>query len=266
VGLGFSSVLAFSIVISALIISFPEAVLPMNSCPPESQKAPRFSVALPLAFITTSLILIAGLVVQPVMTAREQARKTLANNCCWQIEAALKAYYAEYGRYPLGERALPNEENSAVYIFGQSPNSPSIGSGVSNAELLDILRNVDSTGATPLGQPTRYNPKGIIFFDDQTATDPSKPRTGLVPTNAKAPAHPGALVDPWGTEYFIAISSKPDSRLTNLPYKDFQNENAPHCDIGVFSLGKDQRLGTKGDGFYKDPSTSAPSDDVITWQ
>ncbi|HEY3899495.1 MAG TPA: prepilin-type cleavage/methylation domain-containing protein [Chthoniobacter sp.] len=178
----------------------------------------------------------------------------------------VKAYFSEYGVYPLGAHVAPNGEKSAAFIFGQAPGSPSIGSGVSNAELFDILRNIDSSGAMPDGKPTRYNSKGIIFFDGKTATDERHPKSGFVPPNAKSPMHPGALVDPWGTEYFIVISSDPLPKLLNLSYKDFQDEAAPRVNIGVFSLGKDQRLGTNGDAFYKNPSTSVTSDDIISWQ
>jgi hypothetical protein len=160
----------------------------------------------------------------------------------------------------------PDGHKFAGFIFGQSPNDPSVGSGVSNAGLFDILRNIDSTGATPQGQPNHFNPHGILFFDAGTATDADHPRGGFVPSDAKAPAHPGAYMDRWGTEYFIVIGSGPDMPLRILPYKDFQNKKAPKVGVAVFSLGKDQRLGTKGDGFFKNPSTSINSDDIISWQ
>ena len=192
--------------------------------------------------------------------------KTQARTDCAVIAAAIHAYYAEYGKYPLGAHAAPEGQKYAGFIFGRLPDSPSVGSVVSNAELFDILRNIDSTGATPPGQPNRYNPRGIVFFDGSTATDPAHPRSGFVPSNAKAPAHPGAYMDPWGTEYFIAIGTGPGMPLTVLPYKDFQNASAPYVGVGVFSLGKDQLLGTKGDGFYKNPSTAAVSDDIISWK
>jgi hypothetical protein len=197
-----------------------------------------------------------------------QVRKAQAKNDCAQITTAVKAYYAEYGIYPLGSHAAPDELKPIRFIFGQVPTNPSVDSGVSNAELFDILRNIDSTGATPpgtLGKPTRYNPRAIVFFDGMTADDKTHPHSGFVPVGAKAPARPGAFMDPWGTEYFIAISSEPLPRLL-VPYKDFQGENAPRINVGVFSLGKDQRLGTKGDGFHKNPSTSAISDDIISWE
>lgn len=195
----------------------------------------------------------------------DQPRKAQAKVDSVQIATAIKAYYAEYQIYPLGAHGGDGIKPVA-FIFGQSPDSPSVGFGVSNSELFDILRNIDSTGATPLGKPNPYNRRSIIFFDAKTATDEKHPRSGFVPANAKSPMHPGAYLDPWGTEYFIVISNAPVPGLLNLPYQDFQNENAPQVSVGVFSLGKDQQLGTKGDGFYKNPSKPAVSDDVISWQ
>lgn len=202
------------------------------------------------------------------LTHRNQARRALAKSDGAQIGSAVRAYYSEYGKYPLGRHEVSGGQKLGAFIFGQSPNSPNIGSGVSNAELFEILRNIDSPGGTPQPQNRNnfYNPRGIVFFDGQMTMDDNPPRAGFVRPDAKAPAHPGAYMDPWGTEYFIVISGDPLPRLLNLPYKDLQNEAAPHVDVGVFSLGKDQRLGAKGDGFYKNPKNAEVSDDIISWQ
>jgi hypothetical protein len=239
-----------------------------NSSPPGSATTRRFRIAAGVAkllLIIFLLLIVAGLIF-PAVNFPHPHLKSKARNDCAQIVAAVKAYYIEYGKYPLGSHAVTVGDNSADFIFGHSPDSPSIGSGASNSELFDILRNVDSTGATPPGQPNRYNPKGIIFFEAPTATDTTQLRAGFVPANAKAPAHPGAYLDPWGTEYFIAIDADYNNQLTDLPYGDFNGKHAPVTGVAVFSLGKDQHLGTKGDGFYKNPSTSAVSDDIISWQ
>ena len=234
----------------------------MNSHPQRRFSSAGFTLVELLTVIAIILILM-GLLIPAIIIAKEQARKTEARNACAHIAAAVQAYYGEYGKYPLGANAGATPTD---FIFGQSSGS-AVGSGVSNSQLFDILRNIDSTGATPPGQPNQYNPKAIVFFNGNNASDPTNPRGGFVPPSATASSlHPGAFMDPWGTEYFIAIDADYNNQLTTLPYKDFQNVNAPYINVGVFSLGKDQMLGTKGDGYFKNPSTGTNSDDIISWQ
>jgi hypothetical protein len=241
----------------------------MNSSPQDRSASSGYSSGLVTLLVILFVLFV--LFADPFFFGRinrNQARRAQAKSDCAQITTAIKAYYDEYGKYPLGGHGVSDGQKPGGFIFGQSPNSPTIGSGISNAELFVILRNIDSPSATPQrqGQPNFYNPRGIVFFDGKMTIDSAPAGSGFVPPDAKAPAHPGAFVDPWGTEYFIVISSSSTPQLMNLPYKDLQNANAPRVNVGVFSFGKDQRLGTKGDGFYKNPSTSAVSDDIISWQ
>jgi prepilin-type N-terminal cleavage/methylation domain-containing protein len=243
-----------------------------SSLRPQPRSASAGFTLVELLTVIAIIAILMGLLFPAINIAREQARKTQAKTDCAQITAAVKAYYAEYGKYPLPTNAVtPN--NPQDVIFGQSAGS-SLGSGFSNQQLFDILRNIDSTGGTPAGQPNQYNPRAIIFFDAKTATDPTNPRGGFVPSNATASGmQPGAYMDPWGTEYFVDIDGDYNNQLTSLPYNDFQATSAPYTGVGVFSLGKDQALGTRqggpggaGDGYYKNQSTNLPSDDIISWQ
>ena len=97
--------------------------------------------------VVSVILILLALIPTPGPIARTQARMAQAKVDCVEIEAAVKAYYTEYGEYPLGSNATQlGSISSTDFIYGQSPDSPSIGSGVSNCQLFDILRNIDSTG------------------------------------------------------------------------------------------------------------------------
>jgi prepilin-type N-terminal cleavage/methylation domain-containing protein len=230
----------------------------MNSHPQRRFASAGFTLVELLTVIAIIAILL-GLLIPAIIIAKQQARKAQAKNDCAQILTAVRAYYGEYGKYPLGANvgASPTD-----FIFGQSS-----GSGVSNFQLFDILRNIDSTGVTPPGQANPFNPKGVAYFHGNNASDATNPRAGFVPPSATASGvHPGAFMDPWGTEYCIAVDADYNEQLTTLPYQDFKNANAVNDGVGVFSLGKDQALGTNGDGYFKNPTTGTNSDDIISWQ
>jgi hypothetical protein len=79
----------------------------------------------------------------------------------------------------------------------------------------------------------------------------------------------GDFVDPWGTPYNVGINGDYTNTVPN-PY-GAQNTGGAGSDpvpLGVigWSRGRDQRLGTNGDNVYKNPTTGAQSDDVISWQ
>ena len=84
----------------------------------------------------------------------------------------------------------------------------------------------------------------------------------------------GAFYDPWGNQYAISIDGTYDN-FVPVPYLDFpQPTGAPsgvpttcvNVGCAAWSVGKDSKLGTNGDSYFKNPSTGVPSDDVISWQ
>jgi len=193
-----------------------------------------------------------GLLFPAIGIAKDQARKAEARTAVTGIVTAVKQYYAEYGKYPLG--SLANPGNPTDVIFGDSSNS--------NQILFDILRNI---GATQ-GQPNQYNPRAIVFFDGKTVTDPANPKSGFASQAAGNGVTTNSFVDPWGYQYRICIDGDYDNKISNLPYLDFQNTNAPLTGVCVFSIGKDGGVGNgkTGDNTYRNNGTT--SDDIISWQ
>ena len=237
----------------------------MNSRPQTRSTLTAFTLVELLTVITIIAILM-GLLFPAITTAKDQARKAQAKAAVMQIATAVKQYYSEYAKYPLGT-ATPTGTPADV-LFGGAATPPN-----SNQIVFDILRNTNSTGTA--GTPNPYNPRGIVFYEDKSAADPNAPKAGFATQDASSggiTVKKGALVDPWGVEYGIAIDGDYNNQIINLPYNDFSGTTTgPLVGVAVFSLGKDKGVGTApsggtGDGMYRKSATSAPSDDIVSWQ
>lgn len=221
----------------------------MNIRSPRSRRSVGFTL-IELLTVMCIIAILVGLLLTGIQIAKEMARKAQTRVAEAEISGAVKHYYSDYGKYPLGKNA-PDPSASTDVMFGDGRNS--------NQVLFDILRNVSSTP----GQPNEYNPNGTVYFETHMAADPLAPKGGFAPQDA-GNIKQGAYVDPWGNEYRIAIDADGDNKLSNLPYSDLQGAKAPQIGVGVFSIGKDGALGNKGDGVYRNGST--PSDDILSWQ
>ncbi|HSI11656.1 MAG TPA: type II secretion system protein [Chthoniobacter sp.] len=224
----------------------------MNYRPQPLSRISAFTLVELLTVITIIAILM-GLLFPAISIAKDQARKAEARTAVTGIVAAVKQYYTEYGKYPLGDLANPASPTDVIY--GDSSNS--------NQKLFDVLRNISSSP----GQPNQYNPRAIVFFDGKTATDASAPKSGFATQDGPNGVTKGSFVDPWGYQYRICIDGDYDNKISNLPYGDFQADKAPLTGVAAFSVGKDGGVGNAktGDNMYRS-STGTNSDDIITWQ
>jgi prepilin-type N-terminal cleavage/methylation domain-containing protein len=186
-----------------------------------------------LLVVIAIIAILLGLAVPSLFTIYERARKTQAKNDLTQIVNTVNAFYTDYGKYPLV---------TADTTYGPG--------GSANNTLFDVLRGVDTTN----------NPRQIVFISPRVlGTTPA--RSGI--------GSDGQFYDPWQTPYSVRIDGNYDNTIAN-PY-GAQNVGGAGSDpvpLGVigWSRGKDQTLGTNGNNVYKNPTTGAQSDDVISWQ
>ncbi len=213
-------------------------------------KHTRAFTLIELLVVIAIIAILIGLLFPAFQAVQSQAKRTQAKNDLTQIVTAVNAFYTEYGKYPLVAA-------DTTYGLG----------GTANNTLFNELR---ATGAT-------QNPRQIVFISPPSVKDPTNPRSGIAlqaTTINGISVVAGDLVDPWGTPYNVRIDGGYDNSVAN-PY-GAQNVGGAGSDpvllgVIVWSRGSDQALGTKisgitGDNVYRNPTTGAQSDDVISWQ
>ena len=233
-------------------------------------RPPHAFTLIELLVVIAIIIILAGLLYPAYSAIQSQAKRTQAKNDLTQIVTAVNAFYTEYGRYPT------TATNNVVY-----------GSTVINVRLpgpapADFANNVlfnelrACTAASPSCSAAGVlNTRQIVFISPPNVKDPANPRSGIGISGTGAPAPVGQFWDPWGMPYTVTIDGDYTNSVPN-PYgvQTTGGAGSDPVQIGViaWSLGSDQALGTKilppnvGDNVYKNPTTGAQSDDVISWQ
>jgi prepilin-type N-terminal cleavage/methylation domain-containing protein len=217
-----------------------------------SSRAGGFTLIELLIVIAIIAILI-GLLFPAFKGVQDQAKRTQAKNDLTQIVTAVNAFYTEYGQYPLV---------TADTTYGPG--------GTANNALFNVLRAIDTT----------TDPRQIVFISPPSVKTPSNPRSGIAlqaTTINGISVAIGDFVDPWGTPYNVRIDGNYDNSVAN-PYgaQTVGGAGSDPIQAGVvaWSLGSDQALGNQtskgpppvGDNVYRNPTTGAQSDDVISWQ
>ena len=221
----------------------------MKSRPQLHSRSHGFTLVELLTVIAIIAILM-GLLFPAIGVVKEQARKAEAKTTCTAIVAAVKAYYTEYGKYPVLDKAT---STPADIYFGESPATAG-----DNTPLFATLRAKVAAGGA-----ADYNPRRIVFFEGKDASNSAAPKSGFAPVGS---SKAGAFFDPWGSQYNVIMDGDYDNVISIAPYSDFKGATkGPQTGCIAFSYGKDSVLGsTKNPGVYK--SGTDTSDDVISWQ
>jgi len=166
------------------------------------------------------------------------------------IVAALKAYKQEYGKYPVSTSDVKDT------LVGDPVRGASLSPApIDNSNLFNVLRGIpDERG----NKDHQGNPRRVVFFEGKYVTNPAAPKSGF---------HDGSLFDPWGTQYFVIMDTNSDQHIqVDTFYQDFKGK-LPEVEVGVFSFGRDQQLGSPGKGLNNMyGSGDRVSDDMISWQ
>jgi type II secretory pathway pseudopilin PulG len=179
-----------------------------------------------LLTVIAIIAILAGLLFPAISSALKKADVAKALNDVKAIETAWKAYYTEYGRWPV-------DASGNCPPGGQSGTEGTSQGIQMYTELVELLRG--NKVAVNSYLPSRDNPRGIPFLQ--------------VP--AKSLSSTGAYVDPWGNPYKI---------MFDLDYDNFIKEKdwpAVAGSVIVWSRGPDGKD-------VQDPSET--KDDPRSWR
>ncbi|MEO7317593.1 MAG: type II secretion system protein [Chthoniobacteraceae bacterium] len=223
----------------------------MDTMPLRRFILPRAFTLIEILVVISIIAILMAMLFPALEKVREQARRAQARNDLGQILLAVKNYHGEYGKYPSVAAIAPDGD----VLVGDADAKATI----DNSALMDTLRAI----GRGLNERHVLNPKRIIFLDGRTAGNAAEPRAGF--SDKAESKKRGSFYDPWGRQYGVVMDADSDNTLTVAEqYSDFAGENAPRAGVGAFSMGKDGKLGTKGDALFGKGTTM--SDDVISWQ
>ena len=220
-----------------------------------SPKNPKLAFTLiELLVVIAIIVVLMGLLFPVVSAVREQGRKVQAKNDITQILNAVKAYYTEYGKYPVDPSTIAGTTDMS---FGQHPTN----GGGNNCVVIDVLRNNISPTLSASGTTVAaLNPRQIVFLEAPSVKDESAPKAGVSTTSSAGVV--GIWYDPWGTQYNLALDVNYDNQIDKLVH-GYNDTNFSTINTGIllWSYGKDKVQGGKSSA-----NVYAGSDDVISWQ
>lgn len=221
------------------------------------------SAGLKLLEVITLISIIAviiGLLFPATNHPRTQARRAAAGSNVRNIVAALRSYQTDYGHFP--EIGKPRADGKfAVYVGDPACKM----SESSNGVVFDVLR------AIPRGPNANHalNPRQQKYFEAAKAKDPKNPRDGFADGPEYSAKDQGCLFDPWGAQYCIVFTTDGSGSLDmSAVYSDLAGpEKKLRVSVAAFSLGKDGIVGSKKyPGLFREPASSSPPDDLVSWQ
>jgi type II secretory pathway pseudopilin PulG len=205
------------------------------------------------------IAILVGLLFPAFKAVQNQARSTQAKNDLTQIVNAVNAFYTDYGRYPVAAAATDTCFN---WGDGACASQQRLGSQL----LFNELRACTASETVSCSAAAALNTRQIVYISPPIVKDPSNPKSGIA-TTATPGGRTGRFFDPWGSEYNVVIDSAYDSRAINI-YGPTGGGGVDPIAQGVvaWSNGPDLQVGTNSDYIYRNTTTGAQSDDVISWQ
>jgi prepilin-type N-terminal cleavage/methylation domain-containing protein len=234
----------------------------MNTTVALSRRVRAFTL-IELLVVIAIIGILAGLLLPAIAKVKGRAKVTKAQTEMNGLAAVLKAYEADYNRYPGTKDSEQSSNPDFTYGTKGFPQFPQIGTmapyGANNSEVMYILLNKVDLPTAPANVKAR-NPKRSTYLNAKMVSGDS----------------PGVSTDdyvyrdPWGSPYIITVDNNDDEKCEDTFYgkvggkgmvkntKGIYELSAP---IMIWSLGPDKQADEK-----LGPTEGVNKDNVLGWQ
>jgi len=226
-----------------------------------------------LLTVIAIIAILMGLLLPALSAAKNAARRAQAKNDVTQFVTAVKAFYTDYGTYPIDPGIATSSGTNIDVEYGNSADP------YHNYDVVNVLR-ADTSGSDTLtvsgSSPIYVNTRQVVYLDVPLVKNLTSPKAGLgtgSETNSYTIKKGGEWYDPWGVPYIIAIDGNYDGYIdgTNMVllkytpgsinYLQYNGGSALQtgCVAGSFGLDGVQ-------GSQSSPGNYTGSDDVLSWE